>query len=214
MSAKLIFIVACLTLAAMMTLPYMYYALNINESMYSKVQVPRYLLFKQNETKIEFKVSEVIIFDSKVLAKVLKIFRDRELEYFVEIPTRKIYYSIDEGVIGFSGIYTILWFNEKPEKGSEVPLLDFYGTVVHVNESSFIVVDYYGDKLYYRKVNGVYVLEKYGTLTLHRVSIGLSFPSNTLYLGIHVLLASYATLTLSFYLLYKIFKAKRELLRT
>ncbi len=205
MNTKVLLILAALILALTASAPLLYSLAFKNKSLLENFTTPTYLLFKQNKSAIEFKITEVLTINSKTFAKVVKTFKGKTTTYYVEIPSRKIYYDLGNGFLGFSGIYTILWFNKEPANGTEVPLLDFYGTVIEVNETGFKVLDYYGDSLYYVETDGIYVLKRYDGLILDKVIISSPRRSVDLNIAILALTFTYATLALGFYLLYRIY---------
>ena len=212
MSIKVTFILMAVVLALITSSPLLYSLMYGKQKVSENIITPTYLCFKQNKSLIEFRITGILTVESKTFAKVIKTFRGKTTEYYVEIPSRKIYYDLGKGVLGFSGIYTILWFNKKPVNGTEIPLLDFYGTVINVNETGFTVLDYYGDTLYYAEVNGIFILKTYDSLVLDKAVI--SSPRGTMNLNTVslVLAPTYATLALGFYLLYRIHVFRREVL--
>ena len=212
MNIKVMFTLIAIVLALITSSPLLYGLIFETQKVSENIVTPTYLLFKQNESTIEFRVTEILTIDSKTFAKVVKTFRGKTTEYYVEIPSRKIYYNLGNGVLGFSGIYTILWFNKKPVNGTEIPLLDFYGIVVNVDETGFTVLDYYGDSLYYAEVNGIFVLKTYNGLVLDKVIVSSPRESMNLNIAALALIFTYAILSLGFYLLYKIYMFRREVL--
>ncbi|RLG74850.1 MAG: hypothetical protein DRO23_05505 [Thermoprotei archaeon] len=130
------------------------------------------LVYSDNNTELVFTMKGAISVNGSKYVIVEKEFDRRSIRYFVEQGTRKIYYLImdnNEQYLGFSGIYTILWFTEPPKINDTVPLLDHYGMVIKVTESSFKIRDYYGIELSYKKVGNVYVLSQYGELKLKSI---------------------------------------------
>ncbi len=130
------------------------------------------LIYSDNNTELIFTMKGAISINGSNYVIVEKEFGRRSIKYFVEHGTRKIYYLImdnNEQYLGFSGIYTILWFTKPPKINDTVPLLDHYGVVIRVTESSFKIRDYYGIELSYRKVGNIYVLSQYGELKLKSI---------------------------------------------
>jgi len=209
---KVMLMLIAIVLALITSSPLLYGLIFKIQKVPENIVIPTYLLFKQNESTIEFRITEILTINLKTFAKMVKTFRGEITEYYVEIPSRKIYYDLGNGVLGFSGIYTILWFNKEPANGTEIPLLDFYGIVVNVNETGFTVLNYYGDSLYYAKVDGVFVLKTYNGLVLDEVIVSSPRESINLDIAALALLFAYATLSLGFYLLYRIYVFRKEVL--
>lgn len=130
------------------------------------------LIYSDNNTELIFTMKGTIGVNGLKYVIVEKRFDRKSMKYFVEWETRKIYYLItDNGkqYLGFSGIYTILWFTKTPKINDIVPLLDHYGIVINVTKSFFKIRNYYGMELFYKKVGNVYVLFQYGKLKLKNI---------------------------------------------
>jgi len=130
------------------------------------------LAYSSNSTEISFSIKGSLNIGGSEYIIVEKTSMKEHVVYFVEYGTRRIFYLTkvdDKQYLGFSGIYTVLWFTEPPKINDTVPVLDYYGVVSNVQDNSFCLKDYYGIDLHYEKIGSVYVLSRYGELKLKNI---------------------------------------------
>ena len=130
------------------------------------------LVYGSNNTEISFTIKGSLKINGSEYIIVEKTSTKEHTTYFVERDTRKIFYltkADDKQYLGFSGIYTVLWFTKPPKANETVPILDHYGVVSNIYDNSFNLRDYYGVNLHYEKVDDVYVLSSYGELKLKNI---------------------------------------------
>jgi len=169
------------------------------------------LIYSDNNTTLKFTIKGSLIVNNSYFIIVEKTTAKEKITYYVDYKTRKIFYLTkfnNEEYLGFSGIYTVLWFYGKPKLNSAVPLLDHYGVIVFSNETSFKIIDYYNVSLEYNKVgDNIYVLSSYGGLKLRKLILKTKSASiqNVEYLAI-ILTTTLAIIITSAALIYKILK--------
>lgn len=130
------------------------------------------LEYEGNKTTITFEIKGFFLMNDSVLVIVEKQYLNSKTRYYVNYLTRNVYYPIkidNKEFLGFSGIYSILWISKRPQVGENIPLLEYYGTVIDTNETHVILNDYYGDELVYKRVKNIYVLTSYDGLRLVRI---------------------------------------------